>query len=166
MCTLYTCLFFRNLYAVLCSYIQYITITIGIYVVQPKISESLAASESEAADTTLSPWLSSAFSTARPSNNMSDPSTAMDIDSGAGGNDQEEFASNERAVLERPNESAHWLAYVAALVQRGRLAAARALIERALNTIHFRYLVFLFSHLFYLNTLYRTNKRIYCTYCI
>ena len=111
--------------------------------------------EPDTAECATSPWLSSALATARPSisalpsamgthtntDTGADQQAASDAEMGGAG---DEFAANERAVLERPNESAHWLAYVAALVQCGRLAAARALVERALNIIHFRYTPYAF----------------------
>lgn len=117
-----------------------------LYCTQSKVKE-LTCDETDTTESAASPWLSAAFTTARLTNTRTVPSTAMDTDqsiahdSVSGGDEagEDEFAANERAVLERPNESAPWLAYVAALVQRGRLSAARSLIERALNTIHFRY---------------------------
>ena len=60
--------------------------------------------------------LPSAMGTHTDTGTGADQQAARDAEMGGAG---DEFAANERAVLERPNESAHWLAYVAALVQCG-----------------------------------------------
>ena len=61
---------------------------------------------------------------------------------GVGAGEEEHAASDvcmvefERQLLEQPNASAIWLPYMALLIERGHLEGARALAERALQTIH------------------------------